>query len=107
MFGLWSRKGKSGEPLPALNDGPPDSHRPSGLCPRCDKQSSFEAIGSLPITFDGGHIVSTKPSVRVGDIEVNQGSSSVLAHNSSRVKFAVHVRLPKGGNAIEPATKGT
>jgi hypothetical protein len=61
MFGLWSRKGKAGEPLPALNDGPPDSYRPSGLCPRCDKQSSFEAIGSLPITFDGGHIVSTNP----------------------------------------------
>jgi hypothetical protein len=54
MFGLWERKGKSGEPLPASNDGPPDSHRPSGLCPRCDKQSSFETTGHLPITFDGG-----------------------------------------------------
>jgi hypothetical protein len=54
MFGLWQRKGKSGEPLPEANDGPPDSHRPSGLCPRCDKQSSFEATGHLPITFDGG-----------------------------------------------------
>ena len=54
MFGLWERKGKSGEPLPEANDGPPDSHRPSGLCPRCDKQSSFETTGHLPITFDGG-----------------------------------------------------
>jgi hypothetical protein len=47
-----------------------------------------------------------KPSVRVGDTEVREGSSE-LAHNSSRVKFAVHVRLPKGSDAIEPATKGT
>ena len=54
MFGRWSSKGKSGEPLPEPHDGPPDSHRPSGLCPRCDKQSSFEAVGQLPITFDGG-----------------------------------------------------
>jgi hypothetical protein len=54
MFGLWKRKGKSGEPLPEAHDGPPDSHRPSGLCPRCDKQSSFEVLGSLPVTFDGG-----------------------------------------------------
>ena len=54
MFGLWERKGKSGEPLPEAHDGPPDSYRPSGLCPRCDKQSSFDATGHLPITFDGG-----------------------------------------------------
>jgi hypothetical protein len=47
-----------------------------------------------------------KPSVRVGDTEVSQGSSE-LAHNSSRVKFAVHVRLPKGSNAIEPTTPGS
>lgn len=47
MFGLWERKGKSREPLPEANDWPPDSHRPSGLCPRCDKQSSFETTGHL------------------------------------------------------------
>lgn len=63
MFGLWERKGKSGEPLPEANDGPPDSHRPSGLCPRCDKQSSFETTGHLPITFDGGtaHLSDGEP----------------------------------------------
>jgi hypothetical protein len=46
-----------------------------------------------------------KPSVRVGDTEIKPGSSE-LAHNSSRVKFAIHVRLPKGSEAIEPAAKG-
>lgn len=40
--------------MPELHDGSPDSHKPAGLCPRCGKQSSFEVIGSLPLTFDGG-----------------------------------------------------
>jgi len=46
------RKGPRGEVLPPDNEGLPDSHRPSGLCPRCGKQSSFEIAGSLPVTFD-------------------------------------------------------
>jgi hypothetical protein len=46
------RKGSRGEVLPAENEGPPDSHRPSGLCPRCGKQSSFEVIGFLPVAFN-------------------------------------------------------
>jgi len=46
------RKGQRDEILPQENDGAPDSHRPSGLCPRCGKQSSFEIMGSLPVTFD-------------------------------------------------------
>jgi hypothetical protein len=51
-------KGKRGEPMPAQNDGPPDSETPSGLCPRCGKQSSFEIMGSLPLTFDGGALIN-------------------------------------------------
>jgi hypothetical protein len=50
-----SRKGKREEPLPEPNEGLPDSHRPSGLCPRCGKQSSFEIVGSLPVTFDSSY----------------------------------------------------
>jgi len=34
-----TRKGKRGEDLPELHEGLPDSHRPSGLCPPCGKQS--------------------------------------------------------------------
>lgn len=49
--------GSRGEPLPLENDGPPDSERPSGQCPRCLKQSSFEHIHSLPLTFDGGYLI--------------------------------------------------
>jgi hypothetical protein len=54
MFSRWSkpqRKGPQGEVLPEENEGLPDSNLPSGLCPRCGKQSSFENLGSLPVTF--------------------------------------------------------
>lgn len=58
MFGRKATtKGARGEPMPLKNDGPPDSERPSGLCPRCEKQSSFEYAHSLPLTFDGGHML--------------------------------------------------
>jgi hypothetical protein len=40
------------------------------------------------------------PDVRVGGIEVSENSSQT-AQNSSRVKFAVHVRLPKGADVIK------
>ena len=57
VFGWRKTKaGKRGEPLPEDNEGPPDSNRPGGLCPRCEKQSSFEEIGALPLTFDGGRV---------------------------------------------------
>lgn len=40
MFGN-GKFGKGGEILPEPHEGLPDSSRPSGLCPRCGKQSSF------------------------------------------------------------------
>lgn len=61
MFGLFRRNdkvtGPRGEELPVPNEGLPDSHTLSGLCPRCGKQSSFENIGSLPATFDASFLV--------------------------------------------------
>jgi hypothetical protein len=44
--------GKTGEKLPEKHEGLPDSTLPHGLCPRCQKQSSFEVAGSQPITFE-------------------------------------------------------
>jgi hypothetical protein len=59
---FWPRKdkitGKRGEELPLPNEGSPDSYRLSGLCPRCGKQSSFENIGWLPVTFDSTFAVN-------------------------------------------------
>ena len=40
-----------------------------------------------------------KQSVKVGDTEIATGESNV-GRNASRVKFTVHVRLPKGGQNI-------
>ncbi len=45
-------RGERGEVLPDPHEGPPDSYHPSGLCPRCRKQSSFQVIGSIPLTFE-------------------------------------------------------
>lgn len=55
---LNTKKGQREEDLPQDHEGLPDSNTPYGLCPRCNKQSSFEILGSLPATFDSGYIVS-------------------------------------------------
>lgn len=58
MFNIFRKsnviKGTRNEDLPMTHEGLPDSYRPNGLCPRCGKQSSFEIIGELPVTFSGG-----------------------------------------------------
>ena len=56
-FTHHTERGKRGEPMPAKHDGLPDSTHPSGLCPRCGKQSSFDVAGSLPLSFDGTMVV--------------------------------------------------
>lgn len=53
MFGR--ERGKRGEPIPPPHDGPPDSTHLSGLCPRCHRLTSFDVLGSIPLTFDGGY----------------------------------------------------
>lgn len=50
-------KGDRGEDLPPPHEGLPDSSHTGGLCPRCGKQSSFQNIGSLPITFESTYII--------------------------------------------------
>lgn len=61
MFGLFKRRdseeGQRGEPLPPRNEGLPDSDVKSGLCPRCQKQSSFEVLSTVPVTFEGGYAI--------------------------------------------------
>ena len=55
---IKNKKGQREEELPQDHDGLPDSHIPYGLCPRCNKQSSFDILGSLPATFDSGYVLS-------------------------------------------------
>ena len=57
MFGRKKTSGKHGEPMPENHEGSPDSTHPAGLCPRCEKQSSFDPVGPLPLTFDGNYAV--------------------------------------------------
>lgn len=57
-FPKKERKGQRGEALPKDNSGLPDSSNPNGLCPRCNKQSSFEIIGSLPATYNSSYTIS-------------------------------------------------
>lgn len=58
MFGGKTRSiGKTGEKLPEKHEGLPDSGLPHGLCPRCQKQSSFDVVGTQPVTFDPDQIL--------------------------------------------------
>src|SRR5262249_17307378 len=87
MFSSRGKKKRTGprdEVLPEQNDGLPDSERPSGLCPRCGKQSSFENLGSLPLTFDyksyfqdGSGEVSQKRTARVTPLTCRHGRQGV------------------------------
>ncbi len=53
LFGGKKRSiGKTGEKLPEKSEALPNSTLPQGLCPRCQKQSSFEVGGTKPVTFD-------------------------------------------------------
>ncbi len=52
----WS-VGKTGEKLPEKHEGLPDSMLPQGFCPRCQKQSSFDVVGTQPVTFDPDQIL--------------------------------------------------
>lgn len=68
MFGLFSRNdkelGNRGEELPIINDGYPDTYTLSGLCSRCNNQSSFESIISTPISFSGTNVVMNNEKSR-------------------------------------------
>lgn len=59
MFGRDKRvsKGKRDEPRPEQHEGLPDSEHPAGLCPRCEKQSSFGCTQALPLSFDGRYLI--------------------------------------------------
>ena len=50
IFGGKNRSiGKTGEKLPEKHEGLPDSTLAHGLCPRCQKQSSFEVVGTQAV----------------------------------------------------------
>jgi hypothetical protein len=44
-------------PVEHRNLGLPGSKHREGLCPRCNKQSSFELVGDIPLTFSGLRLI--------------------------------------------------
>ena len=64
--------------LPVPNEGLPDSYRPSGLCPRCGKQSSFENLGNLPATFDSFYSIT--PDGREKPSTIDRVTSLLCRH---------------------------
>jgi hypothetical protein len=66
--------GTKGEKLPEKHEGLPDSTLPYGLCPRCQKQSSFEVAAPQPVTFDlGSYLVEhhgTETPVHIDQVTV-------------------------------------
>ncbi len=87
MFNIFAKsptnKGKRNEPLPLKNDGLPDSYRPNGLCPRCNKQSSFDIIGSLPVTYSEGVVATT------GEKTYSDRVSSLLCRNCNQATVVI------------------
>ncbi len=66
IFGGKKRSlGRTGEKLPEKHEGLPDSTLPQGFCPRCEKQSSFDLIGSQPITFDPDSYFAERDGTRI------------------------------------------
>lgn len=74
LFGAKKhRVGRMGEKLPESHDGLPDSTTPQGLCPRCQKQSSFDIVGPQAVTFDPDTVLAERDG-RQTPVHVDQVS---------------------------------
>ena len=77
--GKTTARGKRGEVVPEPHDGLPDSEGPSGLCPRCMKRSSFESLGSIPVTFEKD-VISHHPDGQISNPHVEQATVLLCRH---------------------------
>ena len=64
------RVGEAGEKLPEKHEGLPDSTFAYGLCPRCEKQSSFEVAPPRPVTFDPSRVDASGNPAPVDQVSV-------------------------------------
>ena len=72
--------------MPLENDGPPDSDRPSGLCPRCEKQIAASSTSThCRSTFDGGYII--------GRGEANEPTFNERIHSADLPTLAIKAFL--------------
>jgi len=89
-FSSNTRKGKRNEDLPVDNAEFPTTSNPQGLCPRCNKQSSFDLIGELPATFGTTN--------RISEIIENKRDyydkvSSLVCRNCDQPTIVIEERL--------------
>ena len=81
--------GKTGEKLPEKHVGLPDSTLAYGLCPRCEKQSSFEVTSPLPVTFDPGSLSTAILSGAPGPVHMHVDQASILYCRNCRQGIVV------------------
>ncbi len=90
--------------MPVNNDGLPDSTNPAGLCPRCEKQSSFHISASVPVTFDGGRILGRGEPDRATHYEQ---VSVLICHNCHQGVTVLEEMLVGGKRKAERSGGGT
>jgi Domain of unknown function (DUF4145) len=97
--------GKTGEKLPETHEGLPDSTLPHGLCPRCQKQSSFDVADPQPVTFDPDqHLMERGGSST--PVAVDQ-VSILYCRNCRQGIVVVEERCVAGSSWREPKTGKT
>jgi len=101
-FRKKKRKGPRGETLPEDRKGLPDSELPAGLCPRCHTKSSFQVIGSLPLTFDHEQVILERTGQQTAD-HFERASVLVCRHCEQGV---VVVEEKLIGGKRHPESKG-
>jgi len=91
-----------GEKLPEKREGLPDSGLPHGLCPRCQKQSSFDVVGTQAVTFDPDQVLVER-SGSGGPIAVDQ-VSILYCRNCRQGIVVVEEQCVAGHSWREPKT---
>lgn len=103
---FWGKNrsmGKTGEKLPEKHEGLPDSALPHGLCPRCQKQSSFDVVGTQAVTFDPDQILvehdGTEAPIAVDQVSI------LYCRNCKQGIVVVEEQCVAGRSWREPKTE--
>jgi hypothetical protein len=99
-----TEKGQRNEDLPETNEGYPDSEMPYGLCPRCNKQSSFDLLGALPATLSSNirisQMIDNKP-------DSNDRVVSLLCRNCNQPVIVLEEKFVGDKAVKEGSSSGT
>ncbi|MFY0608595.1 MAG: DUF4145 domain-containing protein [Cyclobacteriaceae bacterium] len=101
-FSKKTKKGQRNEELPHEHSDFPTSSNPQGLCPRCNKQSSFEYIGELPATFGTATTISHGQNTK----DYYDKVSSLVCRNCNQPTIVIEERLMGDSNDPSEFTGG-